>query len=177
MSAKPNKTVEDNTRSEPTLNELDQLRQIVFGDAKKSLENRIDAMNSELSAAINEIKEQQIKQFGELQSHFESSLNALDSKLQNVDSHHENNHATMIKTSETLNSQLEMAESSGKDDADALHDRIDKEMASLTATFESKYADAMKALEKVTHELTDTKTDRKTLARLLATLATNLETD
>lgn len=176
MSEKPNKT-DSNMQSSDAINELEQLRFIVFGEAKKSIENRIDTIHSELSNSISAFKEQQIIQFSDMQLQFENALNALDKKLQSIDSHHEDNHNNLIKANETLNSALEMAESSGKDDADALHDRIDKEMAALSANFDFKYAEAMEKLSKVTHELTDTKTDRKTLARLLATMASNLETD
>jgi hypothetical protein len=177
MSAKPNKAESNTEKEDPALAELEQLRFIVFGEAKKSIETRIESIHKELSNAINVLREHQIKQASEMQAQFESSLEALDKKLQNVDTHHEENHSTVIKANEILNSHLEIAESAGKDDADALHDRIDKEMAAITATFDSKYAEAMEKLAKVTHELTDTKTDRKTLARLLATMATNLETD
>ncbi|MFQ3250460.1 MAG: chromosome segregation ATPase [Glaciecola sp.] len=177
MSAKPSETDSNTLSDEPILSELEQLRSIVFGEAKKSIESRIDSIHKELSGALSAMKEQQIQHFSEMQEQFERSLEALDKKIQNVDSHHEENHSSMVKASEALNSQLEMAESSGKDDADALHDRIDKEMAALTASFESKYVEAMEQLAKVSHELTDTKTDRKTLARLLATMASNLETD
>lgn len=187
MSAKPNKSdsntpasepvLSESAMAEPAMTELEQLRYIVFGAAKKSIENKIEAIHSDLSNSISILREHQIKQFGEMQSQFDNALEALDKKLQSVDSHHEDNNVSMLKANETLNAQLEMAESSGKDDADALHDRIDKEMAALTASFDSKYAEAMEKLAKVTHELTDTKTDRKTLARLLATMASNLETD
>ncbi len=177
MSKKLNKTDSDMQSSGASKSELEQLRFIVFGAAEESIENRIDAVHSELTKAIHVFKEQQIKQFSEMQIQFESALNALDKKLQNIDSHHENNHSDMVKANEMLNSAIEMAESSGKDDAEALHERIDKEMAALSANFDFKYAEAMEKLSKVTHELTDTKTDRKTLARLLATMASNLETD
>ncbi len=177
MSEKPNKTDSNTQSSEASINELEQLRFIVFGEAKKSIEDRIDTIHSELTNSINTFKEQQIVQLSEMQLHFENALNALDKKLQSVDTHHEDNHNNLIKANEILNSSLEIAESSGKDDADALHDRIDKEMAALSANFDIKYAEAMEKLSKVTHELTDTKTDRKTLARLLATMASNLETD
>jgi len=177
MSEKPNKTDSNTKSSDTSVNELEQLRFIVFGEAKKSIETRIDSIHSELTSALSVFKEQQISQLADMQLRFENALDALDSKLQSIDSHHEDNHSSMIKANETLNAALEMAESSGKDDADALHDRIDKEIAALSANFDFKYAEAMEKLAKVTHELTDTKTDRKTLARLLATMASNLETD
>ena len=177
MSTKLDKSDSHEESSESTLSELEQLRFIVFGEAKKSIENRIDVVHSELQSAIDRLREHQLNQFSEMQSQFDNALEALDQKLQSIDSHHEENHNTMVKANETLNTELEMAESSGKDDADALHDRIDKEMAAITANFDAKYAEAMEKLSKVTHELTDTKTDRKTLARLLATMASNLETD
>lgn len=177
MSEKPNKTDSNTQSSDTSTNELEQLRFIVFGEAKKSIEDRIDIVHSELANSISAFKEQQIVQFSEMQLRFENALNALDKKLQSVDSHHEDNNNNLIKANETLNAALEMAESSGKDDADALHDRVDKEIAALSANFDFKYAEAMEKLSKVTHELTDTKTDRKTLARLLATMASNLETD
>jgi hypothetical protein len=174
MSAKPDPITKT---EQPALTELEQLRFIVFGEAKKSIEDRIESIHNELSSAINLLKEQQIQHFSEMQEQFDRSLDALDKKLQNADSHHEENHNSLLKANEMLNAQLEMAESSGKDDADALHDRIDKEMATLTASVDARLLEAMDKLAKVSHELTDTKTDRKTLARLLATMASNLETD
>ncbi|MBF7074103.1 hypothetical protein ISG33_11900 [Glaciecola sp. MH2013] len=157
--------------------DMEQLRQLVFGDAQRKLEAKIESVNNELTDAIDALRQSQVRQFAELHESINDSISKLDAKLDSIDAHHEDNHSSQLKANELLQSQIEMTESAGKDDADALNDRINKEMSELAATFEDKYAEAMKKLEQVTHELTDSKTDRKTLARLLATMASNLETD
>jgi ABC-type transporter Mla subunit MlaD len=76
-----------------------------------------------------------------------------------------------------LASELEMSDTSGKQDSDELHSRLDKEVQALTEKYDAKLAEALQKLNQVTQELGSSKTDRKTLAKLLATVASNLETD
>ena len=177
MSEKSSESDQKSKQEHSQLSEMEQLRQLVFGDAKHALETQITRVHADLSQAIEALREFQIKQHDELSESMVAKFAEMESKLDSIDAHHEDNNSAQVKASESLQSQLEMAESAGKDDADALNDRISKEIAQINLVFEEKYAEAMKKLEQVTHELTDSKTDRKTLARLLATMATNLETD
>jgi uncharacterized protein with von Willebrand factor type A (vWA) domain len=177
MSKKSSESGQESKQENSHLSEMEQLRQLVFGGAKHALETQITQVHTDLSQAIEALREFQLKQYEELNESMTAKFAEMENKLDSIDAHHEDNHSAQVKASESLQSQLEMAESAGKDDADALNDRISKEIAQINRVFEDKYAEAMKKLEQVTHELTDSKTDRKTLARLLATMATNLETD
>jgi predicted glycoside hydrolase/deacetylase ChbG (UPF0249 family) len=163
--------------SNTAFSELEQLRLIIFGEAQRELNEQIQSLSELLNKQFNELRAEQQKSNQELKSLLEQASEQLSDKVDYVDRHHEGNHEKMVATTETLNAQIDMNEASGKDDSQALHNKIDAEIAKLSTTFSEKHAQAMAALEKVTHELTDSKTDRKTLAKLLATMASNLESD
>lgn len=157
--------------------ELSVLRDIVFGAAKRDIESRIDALENTVQAEFASLKQTHTDNVAMLQKAIADASDKLSQQLANVDQDLQSKSEELNNYANRLASEIEMAESAGKDDANQLHDRLDKEVRTLSKTFDDKYADAMAKLENVTQELTSTKTDRKTLAKLLATMAVNLETD
>lgn len=157
--------------------ELDQLRDIVFGAAKRSIEKRIDALEVSMQNEFTAMRESQADNVAMLQKTLQETTESLTTHLNNVDKSHQQKSDEINAYADRLASELEMAETTGKEDTDQLHNRLDKEVRALTQNFNDKYAEAMHKLEQVTQDLTSSKTDRKTLAKLLATVAVNLETD
>jgi len=80
-------------------------------------------------------------------------------------------------TTDKLQSELEIAETSAKNDNNALEAHVIKELESLDSLFSKRHQELLEKLQQVTSELSENKTDRKTLANLLSTMATNLTTD
>ena len=80
-------------------------------------------------------------------------------------------------TTDKLQSELEIAEASAKNDNNALEAHVIKELESLDSLFSKRHQELLEKLQQVTSELSENKTDRKTLANLLSTMATNLTTD
>ena len=157
--------------------ELNQLRDIVFGAAKRSIEQRIDALEASMQNEFALMRESQASNVAMLQKTLQDATEKLTSHLENVDQSHTQKSDELNAYADRLSSELEMAESTGKEDTEQLHVRMDKEVRELTQNFTDKFSEAMRKLEQVTQDLTTSKTDRKTLAKLLATVATNLETD
>ncbi|WP_293745658.1 hypothetical protein [uncultured Paraglaciecola sp.] len=104
-------------------------------------------------------------------------FNQLDDKLALADQGQDEKAAELHTYADKISSELEMAEANSKQENDELHDRLDKEIKSLTVKFTDQLNQALEKLTQMSSDLNSTKTDRKTLAKLLATVASNLETD
>lgn len=172
------KPTEKNTQSNvPTPSELDTLRDIVFGAAKADLDMRINQLEQTMLSSFKQAEETLLKHVAQITNNIEDNVHKLEDNLGKVDQQQEERSAELNAYADKIASELEMSDASGKQEADDLHARIDKEVKLLTDKYDAKFAEALEKLNQVTAELGSTKTDRKTLAKLLATVATNLETD
>jgi len=170
-------SISNDTASNDAFGELEQLRLIVFGQAKVELEAKIDSLQQNLSAEIVEMSAQFSANLSDLHKNMDAQFKALSNAISDVDSSREANKVALDETNSVLSSQLEMAENASKDDSDLIHKRIDEEVNKLESTVDASMHDILAQLERVTTELTSSKTDRKTLAQLLATMASNLDAD
>lgn len=163
--------------SNDALGDLEQLRMIVFGAAKQELDEKIDALNQRLSDEMQQIQTQISLQFSDMQKNIAENQQILLSKLNDTDNTQDTNQQKLIEITERLNSQIEMAENAGQDEAKNLHARMDNEVNALQADLADAVERLMTKLDAVSKDLTSSKTDRKTLAQLLANVATNLDAD
>ncbi len=163
--------------SNNALGDLEQLRMIVFGAAKQELDEKIDALNQRLSDEMQQIQTQISLQFSDMQKNIAENQQILLSKLNDTDNTQDTNQQKLIEITERLNSQIEMAENAGQDEAKNLHARMDNEVNALQADLADAVERLMTKLDAVSKDLTSSKTDRKTLAQLLANVATNLDAD
>ena len=157
---------QNSKENQGSLSELDTLRNIVFGSAKAELELRLVQLEQSFNT-----------QFENMQNSMDAHFEKLNEKINSVDHHHDEKNTELKSYAEKLSSELEMADSNGRQDTDELHNRVDKEVAALTERYEVGISQALEKLAQVSKELSSSKTDRKTLAKLLATMATNLEED
>lgn len=159
------------------VSELATLREIVFGQAQQQLQSDIKNLERRLTDKLDTLQAKVLKQLNELQDRLEKSDNALAADLRQVDKKHEDAGAELQSYANKLSSELEMSDTSSRQDADELHNRIEKEVTQLSEKYDAKFVETLSKLEQVTQELSSSKTDRKTLAKLLATMAVNLESD
>lgn len=156
--------------------ELAHLRQIVFGDAQKGLEQKIEQLGKALQAQLKQHEQQTARQFTQLQNALESHVDQLEDKLLNADKGQDAKANELFTLNKNLSSELEMVEAANKQENDELHIRIDQDIATLSSKFSEQLKEALAQLTRVSNELNASKTDRKTLAKLLSTVASNLET-
>ncbi len=164
-------------QAESTSNELDTLRDIVFGQANRDIQKQLQALREHMDQSFDQFQQNLAKQVSLLQQHLERSEQAFAQQLQQLDQKHEDAEQALQQYADKLSSELEMSDTNSRQDADELHQRVDKEVTALTEKYDAKFVETLAKLEQVTQELSSTKTDRKTLAKLLATMAVNLETD
>lgn len=170
------KQLQDKNDKQSPATELAQLRQIVFGDAQKNLEQKIDQLGHSLQTQLKHLEQQTSRQFGQLQGAIESHVHQLEDKLLNADKDQDAKANELFTLNKNLSSELEMAEAANKQETDALHKRIDHDLNALSMKFSEQLKQALAQLTQVSNDLNSSKTDRKTLAKLLATVASNLET-
>jgi hypothetical protein len=158
-------------------NELDTLRHIIFGAAKTDIEQQLKTLTQTMHERFNELEAKMAKQFQTQRSETDDALSQLGQQLALVDQSHEHKSAEIQSFADKLASELEMSDTSAKQDNDELHDRLDKEIKRLSDSFTAQLNSALEQLNQVSSELNNNKTDRKTLAKLLSTVASNLEID
>lgn len=160
-----------------TETELHQLRQIVFGAAQAGLEEQIHKLQQQMNGNFEQLTVQMEEQSKALNLTMQAGVKKLEDKIDQVEHQQQEKDAELNAYADRLASELEMAETSGKEGTDQLQDRLEREVARLTQLFTEQHDQAMRKLEQVATELSSSKTDRKTLAQLLATMASNLEID
>lgn len=156
--------------------ELDTLRHIVFGAAQDDIEQRISALEQHTQSSFSKMEQLLEKNMQLLQAKMEDGFNSLEDKLSAADQGQDQKASEINAYADRISSALEMAETNSKQENDELHERLDKEIKNLSATFTDQLNQALAKLNKVSSELNSSKTDRKTLAKLLASMASDLET-
>ena len=156
--------------------ELDTLRHIVFGEAKTQLEQRIDGLEKRNQASFDKLEQLLEKNLTALQQKMAEEFQSLENKLAYADQSQDKKAEELNAYADRISSALEMAEANSKQENDELHDRLDKELKSLSDNFTLQLTQAIDKLNQVSSELNSSKTDRRTLAKLLASVASNLET-
>ena len=116
-------------------------------------------------------------QFNDIRKLIDNQVQDLSHRLEGANSSNSNVQNQLQATTDKLQSELEIAETSAKNDNDALEAHVVKELDSLENVFSKRHQELLERLQQVTSELSETKTDRKTLANLLSTMASNLATD
>lgn len=160
-----------------TLTELESLREIVFGAAKSDIERRISALEQHTDDKFKKMQLTLEKNTQSLQTSIQDGFNQLEDKLALANQGQDEKAAELNTYADKISSELEMAEANNKQENDDLHERLDKEINTLTIKFTDQLNQALEKLTLVSKELNSSKTDRKTLAKLLAAVASNLETD
>ncbi|UUO23331.1 hypothetical protein FGD67_08975 [Colwellia sp. M166] len=158
-------------------NELDQLRQIVFGAAEQQLKQQIASTRSDIEQALSKQNSSFNDRLVQMQENINKRFTELEQKLQLFDKNHDDNEASIEKNLASLSSEHEMFTSATQQDFKNIEQAIDHESQLLTGNFNEQLEQLKTHLEAVSNELSSSKTDRKTLAKLLATMATNLEDD
>jgi hypothetical protein len=169
-----NKAPEEDTAP---VNELDQLRQIVFGVAEQQLKKQIISTRNDMEQALNTQNINFTDRLDKMQDNISERFAEIEQQIQRSDKSHEDNETAIEKNLTSLTSEHEMFASATQQDFKNIEQALDSESQSLTRNFNDQLAQLKTHLESVSKDLTSSKTDRKTLAKLLATMATNLEDD
>jgi hypothetical protein len=174
-----NKKNSEKSLAEPisTLGELDQLRQIVFGDAQQQLITQLTTLRSDIEQALDAHDKKFSVRLDKMQKDVSQQFEELNNQLHSVDKIHDEHEASIQKEHESLISEHEMFAATTQQDLKSIEQSLNNESSSLSNTFNEQLEQLKNHLEEVSKELSSSKTDRKTLARLLATMATNLEND
>lgn len=177
MTNKKNNSQEAKPEAVSSLGELDQLRQIVFGDAQQQLIIQISTLRSDMEKALKTQEQRFSDRLTNMQANITQQFSSVDERIQLLDKTHEDNEASIQKDLESLASEHEMFATSTQHEFKNVEQSLDTESNALLSNFSEQIEQLKTHLEQVSKELSSSKTDRKTLAKLLATMATNLEDD
>jgi len=175
----PNKKNNEKEAHEPVsvVGELDQLRQIVFGDAQQQLISQLGTLRSNMEHALNAQDKKFSERLDKMQVDITQQLENLAKQLNFFDKTHDETETIIQKEHENLASEHEMFAAATQQDFKNIEQSLNSESALLSNGFNEQLEQLKNHLEGVSKELSSSKTDRKTLAKLLATMATNLEDD
>ena len=88
--------------SNESFNELEQLRLIVFGQAKQALETKIEALQHRLSEEMDMMQTQINQRFSELTQNIESQHSALNERLDGLSSLQSEDKASLIEANQSM---------------------------------------------------------------------------
>lgn len=177
MTNKKNNTNGEQSDAIPPVNELQQLRQIVFGDAQQQLINQLTTMRNDLENALSAQEKSFSERLTKMQENIEQQYSSMDQRIQSFDKTHDENEFKLQKDLASLASEHEILAIATQQDFKNMEQSLDSESNTLSNNFSEQLEQLKTHLEDVSKELSSSKTDRKTLAKLLATMATNLEDD
>ena len=164
-------------QEESSIDELDQLRQIVFGVAEQQLKKQIALTRSDLEQALHIQSVSFTNRLDKMQENINQQFADVEQKMQHLDKTHDENEVVIQKDLASLASEHEMFATSTQQDFKSMEQALDSGSQTLSRNFNEQLEQLKTHLESVSKELSSSKTDRKTLAKLLATMATNLEDD
>ena len=168
----------NNAESMPqAADELSQLKEILFGQTNRDLRSDLSALETRVNDNFSKLNQQLDQKFTEIRKLIDAQISELSTQLVSANNNHNNVQEQLQSTTDKLQSELEIAETSAKNDNNALEAHVVKELESLDSLFSKRHQELIEKLQQVTSELSENKTDRKTLASLLSTMATNLTTD
>ena len=174
---KNNNTPEQSDKTAPVLGELEQLRQIIFGEAQQQLISQLNTMHTELTQALKTQAQNFSNRLNEMNNTIEQQFTNMDRRMVSLDKTQDEQQANLTKDISDLASEHEMLATTTQQDFKHLQQSLDSESDTLASNFHEQLEQLKAHLEDVSKELSSSKTDRKTLAKLLATMATNLEDD
>ncbi len=160
-----------------TTSELDQLREIVFGDAKRTLEQQQQQMFAQLQQQITELGQNLNNNLDESFSALQKEVQQVDKKASIIDSDHHDRADQLKSEIEQLNHELAEHSEQNNRDLQHLQASISKNIASLSADLQQQIENLVADLAKMSADLDSSKTDRKQLAQLFNVVALNLEQD
>ena len=178
---KPKEQHEENNDSsaqdKQATDELSQLKEILFGQSNRAFRADLAALEAKVNENFSSLNAHLDNQFSDIRTMIDQQINALSEQLASANDSHSNVQEQLQHTTDKLQSELEIAETTAKNDNDSLEAHVVKELESLDNLFSKRHQELLEKLQQVTSELSESKTDRKTLANLLSTMATNLATD
>lgn len=177
MANKKNEPIEKVSAEVPAIDELSQLRTIVFGAAELQLTEQVGKLRSDMEQSVELLNQNLSKQLSEFQQNVELKFTEMDRRITFIDKAHDDNEANIKKSLDSLYSEQEIFASATQQDFKEINQSLDNESHNLTISFDKQLTQLKTHLEKVSDALSSSKADRKTLAKLLATMATNLEDD
>ena len=164
-------------QNEAPVNELDQLRQIVFGVAEQQLQKQIATTRSDMEQALNLQNINFTNRLDKMQDNITERFADIEQQIQHSDKTHDDNELVIQKDLANLASEHEMFAAATQQDFKTMEQSLDSGSQTLSHNFNEQLEQLKTHLETVSNALSSSKTDRKTLAKLLATMAINLEDD
>lgn len=156
-----NATVDESENSEQPVATLDpiqqssqqlfEIRDLLFGDQLRLVNQRVDQMEAAFQAKLQEMNNQFSAALAETRQDFTDRLDDQKQQLQNV--------------------KQEL-----QDSDDILRSQLLQQLDQLAQQMERNHNDVMAKINSASDELTHNKADRKTLASLLSTMADSLAT-
>jgi hypothetical protein len=177
MANKKNQPMEDTSSEVTVIDELSQLRAIVFGAAELNLKEQINQLQSDMEKSVTSLDQCLSQKIAEFQQNVDLKFTEIDKRITHIDKTHDDKEANIKKSLDNLHSEHEIFESATQQDFKDINQSLENETHNLTVNFDQQITQLKTHLEAVSTALSSSKADRKTLAKLLATMATNLEDD
>ncbi len=179
----PRKATASTTNKQPTpsADDVDKIRDIIFGGQMREYAKRFDQLEREVTSAIDRMVKQVDKRFADLERSMGGQLQKMTDKLETEQQQRKAAHAATKTQLKDLDKQVNtrLAEHNGQLAAqvDELQAVVEEESGALTDLIEKTRAELNKLLSKETARLEQHSVSARDLAQLLTDAARRLKTN
>ncbi|MEM7708875.1 MAG: hypothetical protein AAF358_25225 [Pseudomonadota bacterium] len=160
---------------EATADNVDQIREIIFGAHIKDYEQRFRGVERKLEQSLKKVSDAFNKRLDELDKSLTELKQMLEAEQAERRDGDESLDALLQNQAREAGEQLASVESQTNEQLDALNQSLNEMTASLESQLGDQGAAQGKALEDLNSQLTAQNISRKELAKLLGTVASTLD--
>lgn len=174
MNSKQSKNASENTQNtaeENSINELVEIRNILFGEHIKKLENQIEDLRSSTQKQLEQFKEEMSKALADKASDVSEQSNA---KIDELDAHLNKRLDEAEKNATEIESNITEIEHQQQQESHCIKEAIEALNNQLLQTLEQDYKKLEEQLAAQTQALSEQKMDRAALSELFTQLAEQL---
>jgi DNA repair exonuclease SbcCD ATPase subunit len=163
------------------INNLDKVRDILFGSQTREVEKRFTRLEERLSKEFSNIRDETKKRLDSLEIYIKKEIESLAERLKNEQIERNNLVKELAEESKNVATSLEKKlaqfDEQSTHSQRELREQILNQSQSLHDDIRQKYEEIITLLERETQELQRDKTDRSHLASLFTELAIRLNAD
>jgi hypothetical protein len=180
-SPEPNRKQADGNPSLNEANNIDKIRDILFGVQMRDYEKRFSRLEERLLKESADLRDETRKRFESLETFVKSEFEAMTGRLQSEQRTRDDSVQTLSReiqnTGQTLDRKLAQFDEQTTRTQRDLRQQILDQSKNLSDEIRQKYEELSALLDREVAELGDAKTDRASLASLFTEVALRLNND
>lgn len=170
-----------NSKTLGEINNLDKVRDILFGSQIREVEKKFTRLEERLSKEFANVRDETRKRLDALEIYIKKEVESLTERLKNEQSERDSGVKSLAEEQKNISLALEKKFAQFEEQTTSYHrelrEQILSQSNSLQDDIHQKYAEILALLEREAQELRRDKTDRSSLASLFTELAIRINSE